>query len=262
MASGNTYVIEFDEEEEEVAAEQGVPAYKIYANPSSIGVNQPFDIIVLAPSSFSVRWPYGGAAGRSSSPAETQTENISLGGALEIEASVPLASLVSVRPVTTLVDEDGDVYAGLWAGNLFSFSTVLGRLIAPKALWGTVAVEYRTYPAQIWRFSGLPAPGEYIAIASSSILNAPERLTISVTGDPVAAADAPALLTIQARNFRTDLPISGAAAYIDGVFVGYTDASGYLPAGVQVRGSHSIKLVASGYKSTDADELNNDSFTI
>ena len=69
-------------------------------------------------------------------------------------------------------------------------------------------------------------------------------------------------MTIQAKDFCTDLPIEGARVYLNSVSKGQTDINGKLVVGMLSPGPYSVKIQASGFMPTDSDQLKNDSFTI
>jgi hypothetical protein len=69
-------------------------------------------------------------------------------------------------------------------------------------------------------------------------------------------------ITIQVKDFATEVVVVGAAVIIDGRWIGTTDDQGLLNViGIRV-GDHSIRIQASGYLDSDEDELANDTFTV
>jgi len=69
--------------------------------------------------------------------------------------------------------------------------------------------------------------------------------------------------TIRIKNYITKAVVSGATIYIDGENKGVTDSEGELtlPA-MEIGTTHDIKIIRSGYKDSDQDRLENDTFTV
>lgn len=260
----STYVLDFVkpvDDDETPPAEKVTPAYQISVVPSSPQAGQPFKIIIVSPQKFTLDWKHGGRDGSGTEPGEVHEEQINLGGNEAVEAAAPIDDLLGTWAYTALVDGNGSVYlaAGAYSSG---FSARLARLNPPKPLWGTARVQYRAHAAQVWYFSGLPLPGEYMALAKCPMLSEPEKVIVQVVPADGSASGSPAVVTVIARDFCTDLPIPGADVWIDAAHMGTTDASGMLAVGLLSAGGHSIKISASGYQATDADDLNNDAFTL
>lgn len=69
-------------------------------------------------------------------------------------------------------------------------------------------------------------------------------------------------VTIVAKDFLTNENIVGASVYVDGYYKGVTDSDGRLYVGTMDAGEHTVRIVASGYTSTDGDTLENDTFIV
>lgn len=83
----------------------------------------------------------------------------------------------------------------------------------------------------------------------------------------VAGSDEPVIpglrtVTLYFDNYHTDAMISGASVWLDGEYVGDTDASGAITIEGVEAGSHDVKATATGYTDTDLDELPNDTITV
>jgi hypothetical protein len=69
-------------------------------------------------------------------------------------------------------------------------------------------------------------------------------------------------ITLNVKDYTSDVSVSKANVYIDGTFYGTTDADGSLTIPFISTGDHKIKILADGYLSSDKDELANDTFTV
>jgi len=69
-------------------------------------------------------------------------------------------------------------------------------------------------------------------------------------------------ITIVSENYYSGVAVDGDQVWIDGVYVGTTDANGTLDVPNVSIGDHTIKFVKTGYKNSDEDSLENDTFTV
>jgi len=64
------------------------------------------------------------------------------------------------------------------------------------------------------------------------------------------------------RDACTRETLTDAHIYINGSYSGKTDTEGVIRLGSMKAGTYSLKITKDGYQSTDADNINNDSFTV
>lgn len=87
---------------------------------------------------------------------------------------------------------------------------------------------------------------------------AENHLTIDVSGTIFSDKD----IIINVKDYDLDIDISAAEVFVDGVSVGFTDQFGKINLGKIAKGTHSLKVIKTGYKDTDTDALNNDFFIV
>jgi len=79
------------------------------------------------------------------------------------------------------------------------------------------------------------------------------------------ARDAPQAyydITINVKDYISDVDVEGVAVSIDGVPQGNTDSDGLLNVPRVAVGDHTIKMTKDGYQDSDLDDLGNDTFTV
>jgi hypothetical protein len=68
---------------------------------------------------------------------------------------------------------------------------------------------------------------------------------------------------LEVKDYCADGMIAGVTVYLDGEDIGQTDENGIIAlGGLKPGSSHSLRMVKSGYISSEDDKLNNDSFTV
>lgn len=73
----------------------------------------------------------------------------------------------------------------------------------------------------------------------------------------------PVAYELEVKNYCNDGTLLGVMVYLDGIYIGQTDASGIIALGGLMPGSfHTLKMAKSGYIKSEDDKLNNDSFTV
>lgn len=81
-----------------------------------------------------------------------------------------------------------------------------------------------------------------------------------------ADADLPKNVILVIKDYSTDVIIVGAAVTVTGpngyIYNGTTDALGKIYLGQRQPGQYSLVATATGYQSSDADFLANDTFTV
>lgn len=161
------------------------PAYKLYAEPGNPAVNIGYTLIALAPFEVTLAAPYGDLKAKQTAGAETFTEIVHLGGQVPASTENPVAEILSALPVTPLVDETETIVLPRQGGTALPLLLAqAGRLVPRQALWGTLKLKYRSFPAQRWPSTGQPAAGEYVYLATAAEFSEPQHLTVPV-GDAV-----------------------------------------------------------------------------
>ena len=177
---------------------------------------------------------------------------------------MPVAVLHSALMVSPGLDDDGNVIvpAGQPITNHISITTGAVAIKDLDLAFGTIAISYRSFGAQIWRHAPFLHSGSYALYVTNPALDKPKQITIRVKDQTKDEQSRPSIVTIQAKDFCTDLPIDGATVYLNQVAKGITDVNGKLVVGMLSPGPYSVKIQASGFMPTDSDQLKNDSFTI
>jgi hypothetical protein len=153
------------------------PVYAVEIEPSSPSVGQAFTISILSAAAFSLSSPYGDALTKTTGTAANRAETVSFGGNAEASGAAPIAVLLSVSPATPLIGTDGKSVSLAAAG----IKLEEGKLLAKQPLYGSVEIEYRSFPPQQWGLSGRDPAGEYLFFASADILPEPEPVTVTVS---------------------------------------------------------------------------------
>jgi hypothetical protein len=153
------------------------PVYAVEVEPSSPSVGQAFTISILSAAAFSLSSPYGDALTKTTGTAATRTETVSFGGNAEASGAAPIAALLSISPATPLIGADGKSVSLAAAG----IKLEDGKLTAAQPLYGSVEIEYRSFPPQQWGLSGRDPAGEYLFFASADILPQPEPVAVTVS---------------------------------------------------------------------------------
>ena len=69
-------------------------------------------------------------------------------------------------------------------------------------------------------------------------------------------------ITISLKDYIDEDDIADAAIYIDGIYIGVTDADGELDVVGVTLGGHTLRVVATGYVDSEDDDLLNDYFVV
>ena len=238
--------------------------YKISVNPSSPLIGDVIQAAIISGLDWVLRSPYDGLSAKSYEPPQEHRESINIKAKGKISASMPVAELFSAVLTSPGLDDDGNVVvpAGQAITNNISIATGAIAIKDLDLTFGTIAIKYRSFGAQIWRHSPFRHSGSYALYASNPELDKPKQITIRVKDQTKNERSRPSIVTIQAKDFCTDLPIEGATVYLNQVAKGQTDINGKLVVGMLNPGPYSVKIQASGFMPTDSDKLKNDSFTI
>lgn len=235
-------------------------AFLINYAPQQPKVNDTVRVEIFGPDYWWLKCDAAIVSARKATSAETHTERLDMTGQQQLNTQYPVASILSAQAKTPLVDGDTQKVI-ISRGGIYSLHALNGYAVFnADNLYGSVEVKYRGYQKQYWDITGLNSPGVYVIFANNKGTGQVEKIVLTVTDED--ESDEATLVTINARDFCTDANVSGASVYIDGAFKGNTDSNGRLSVGTLQPGSYALRIVASGYLATDADELANDSFTI
>ena len=87
-----------------------------------------------------------------------------------------------------------------------------------------------------------------------------DRKTLSVT---IAGAGSGARnVTINIKDYATEVDLETATIYVDGSYKGGTDSDGNVYISNVSVGDHTLRITKSGYLNSDLDDLANDTFTV
>ena len=238
--------------------------YKISVTPSSPLIGDVVQIAIISGLDWALRSPYDELSPKSYEPPQEHHESINIKSKGKISASMPVAVLFSAVMVSPGLDDDGNVTvpAGQNIANSISITTGSVAIKDLDLVFGTIAISYRSFGAQIWKHAPFRHSGSYALYATNPELDKPKQITIRVKDQTKDEQSKPSIVTIQAKDFCTDLPIEGAMVYLNQVAKGLTDINGKLVVGMLSPGPYSVKIQASGFMPSDSDQLKNDSFTI
>lgn len=121
---------------------------------------------------------------------------------------------------------------------------------------GLLEVTYRV-EADRWRLISSEALNIVVA-AYQEVGDLRSSLTISVIDSSTTVG--PYNLTL--KNYCTDEIVPDAYVWLDTTLVGQTNSEGQIALGMLTPGTHQLRFSATGYLPSEADHLNNDTFTI
>lgn len=238
--------------------------YRISVSPTSPVVGDAVAVLIDSQDDWSLISVYGALSGKVRQPAQEYEEVVALSGNAALSLTSPVATLLSAQAESPLVNvetEDVDESAGAILTSRMSVRN--GSLYMDLSdLYGSLRVKYEGFSTLTWTHDAFNSEGEYVLFAKNLRTNEIERVVINVGDANSNESSVPSIVTIQAKDFCTDLPIEGGSVYIDGIYKGVTDSNGKLVVGLLNPASYSLKIQASGYTSTDADDLSNESFQI
>jgi len=115
---------------------------------------------------------------------------------------------------------------------------------------------YKTY--------GVNVPASYtlstIQVAFRFATCGVKGISISVSGTDDSALRRD--ITLNVKDWATEVDVSGVTVYVDGTWKGSTDGDGNISLSNITVGDHTLRLTKSGYLNSDLDDLANDSFTV
>jgi len=95
------------------------------------------------------------------------------------------------------------------------------------------------------------------------LIDADTKASLNVTfKEDESAGSGATSWVLSVKDFCSDSEIEYVSVWVDGVFVGTTDANGLLPLGVLASGTHTLQMTKTDYVDSDLDTLNNDTFEI
>ena len=238
--------------------------YRITVSPSSPNIGDAVAILIDSQDDWSLLSVYGALSGKVRQPAQAYEESVNVSGTSSLSVTAPVASVSFAQLESPLVNVKTETLNES-AGSIIT-NRVTSRggslFLDEDDLYGTLKVGYSGFSTLVWTHASFLTAGEYVLFAKNLRTGDVERVVINVAGVDENNSSVPSLVTIHAKDFCTDLPVSGASVYIDDIYKGLTDSTGKLVVGILNPDSYSLKIQASGYTSTDSDDLSNDSFTI
>lgn len=238
--------------------------YRITVSPSSPKAGDALAVLIDAQDPWTLLSVYGGLGAKKIQPAQTFEEVISVTGEALLATTAPIDQLTSAvceSPLVDVANEAIDESAGAVVKPRLAVRNGSLYLDQP-GLYGSVRIKYQGFPSQTWVHSAFPQSGQYVLFAKNTADGTVEQVLVVVAGADATDQSQPSIVTVQAKDFCTDLPIPDAAVYINGLYKGLTDSLGKRVVGLLNPGAYSLKITAAGYTATDADELANDSFAI
>ena len=250
------------------AAKAATPEYRILVAPPRPLVGDVVTVTILCGHAFELDSPYGGLSGKATDAAQVYDERVHVlpksGEQIGLSQPVDTMGLVTARTPWIVLGEMRNPWGDPGVAEVLEVKN--GRLSRTCDIdsGGTLHVRYQSFPPQVWQHLPFPVSGLYLLKARADFLEEPVDIPVYVEdGDTdLESTGAPTLVTVQAKDFCTDLPIEGAEVFVDGSYRGVTGANGKLVIGVQNPGGHSLKIQATGYVPTDGDGLVNDSYTL
>lgn len=115
------------------------------------------------------------------------------------------------------------------------------------------------------------ASGDRLALVCTKLVNVvavviQDGETESITVDFTSEEEAPAekeSYSLEILNLCSGLAVSDAAVYLDGTFIGSSNAKGIIDLGLlEKKSRHTLKIVKEGFVDSDKDPLDNDEFTV
>lgn len=144
-----------------------------------------------------------------------------------------------------------------WIGNPAGTPAFDGKTITlPAPETGLLEVIYRV-AADRWKLVS-PQEGDVVVSAYQSAGNLTASLTVAIGGNNTPLG--PYVLTI--RDYCDGGVVAGAAVWMDNNYMGTSNAAGQVSLGMVLPGEHALRITHPDYLSSDADHLNNDSFTV
>ena len=136
--------------------------YKISVTPSSPLIGDSIQVTIISGLDWALRSPYDGSS-KTIEPPQEHHETINIKSKGKISASLPVAELFSAVMVSPGLDDDGNVIvpAGQNIANSISITTGAVALKDIDLAFGTIAINYRSFGAQIWRHSPFWHSGSY-----------------------------------------------------------------------------------------------------
>lgn len=238
--------------------------FQISILPASPKVGDAISISITSQDDWVVQSVYGALSNKKLISPKSYVEKFDLGGSSAISLTAPVDKINSSIAETHIVDANSEAIIGsAGSGMLSKVSSKNGAaFIDEEGLYGTLKIEYVSYRSLSWVHDAFVAAGQYILFAKNLVDNSVEKILISVSDSSTNEASVPSLVTIHAKDFCTDLPVPDAGIYINNEYKGVVDSNGKLVIGVLNPGTYSLKIQASNYEDTDADDLANESFTI
>jgi len=235
---------------------------KITVSPSPLDVGDSIQISMFSQFDYELMSPYQNASVAATYGQQEFEEDIDVNQSSEVSTNYPVANLISAVHLTPLVDTENRTIIAP-AGQTASVDIVNSTVVLDgDERVGTIRLNYKTYEAQSYDLTSFSNAGIYVVFYKKVTDTEWKAFTFNVGEGQADERSQPSIVTVQAKDFCTDLPIEGATVYVDGSLIGVTDVNGKRVVGLMAAGAHSLKIQATNYIPTDSDDLSNDSFQI
>lgn len=242
---------------------QGVSsALKVTLSPSPLGVGDNVNISIFAQERYTLVSPYQNADRAPALGQQEFEEDIDINNSTEVTTNYPVAELISATYLTPMIDVKNRTIRET-AGQP-AIVDIINSVVSLDGsdLVGTIRIKYKTYAAQTYKLSGFLYAGSHVVFYKKDVDSDWIPFIFSVgVGQPDEKSQ-PSIVTVQVKDFCTDLPIPGATPFVDNQIIDQADINGKVVAGLMGPGAHSLKVQAEGYIPTDSDGLQNDSFQV
>jgi len=159
---------------------------------------------------------------------------------------------------TSLRYDPAHIVSTAWLGRGLGNVTFAGKAARVAAAgYGILRVIYKSAFTRL-RLSGVPEAAKVLVWARDA--NGRAGDLVVEYGEEGAVLKSVYRVT---KSYCTDFAMAGASVWVDEIYKGITDAAGRLYVGQLLSGSrHTTRVVAAGYKDSDADALANDEFVV
>lgn len=237
-------------------------ALKVTVSPSPVSVGDNVQISIFAQERYSLVSPYQNADRLPAVGQQEFEEDVDVNDTATVTTNYPVAELVSATHLSPLINlkERQVIQTAGQPAKVDVVNSVVSLDGTNQA--GTIRVRYKAYAPQSYQLSGFAVSGLYVIFFKKDSESKWTPLAFNVGSGQPDEKSQPSIVTVQAKDFCTDLPIEDVAVYINNQLKGLSDINGKLVVGLMPPGAHSIKMQGSGYIPTDADDLSNESFQI
>jgi len=187
--------------------------------------------------------------------AETQTEDIVFTDGVAT-LTYPISEDVTVLPTVTFYFETSTKPTYKLGSNILTVNSFKDNVeyasIPAHVVYNTDFQDYKVAIPSTWVSTKFPIWFSFSTCDTKT-------LELDVTG---AGGELFRDITINVKDYATEVAVESAMIYIDEVYAGTSDVDGNLTIDNIAIGDHNIKLTKTGYIDSDLDDLANDTFTV